>query len=304
MPSLTSVSPAFVRQLQRQARHVPGLVVGVFLLLAATSLASLIWTLVPVPQDARWQPAPVELPGGPARARAGSEIDTILKAELFGVALAPEAEETASGGAIGDAPDTRLNLDLLGILASDDGPYSRALIGKPGGEEEPYSVGDDISSGVSLRAIYPDRVILARGGSLETLRLDKNRASTAQVSTPAKRPLGDEDATEVPADTAQMLADIRAEVLQNPAKASEYLRVQPAMVDGQMRGYRLYPGRERAVFGNAGLRPGDLVTAVNGVELNDPARALQLLGDLSQADSLSLVVERGGQQQTINLTLN
>lgn len=283
--------------------HAPATVTLLFLFLASASLADLAWKLVPVPESARWQPAPVALPGGPARSRPGGEIDTIVKAELFGVVAPPEATETAGG--IGDAPDTRLNLTLLGILASQDGPTSRALIGRPDGEEKPYAVGGQVSSGVTIHAIYPDRVILARNGALETLRLDKSRESSVLVAGRAVNTPARANPEEGNADaTARTLTEIRAEVLQNPAKASEYLRVQPAMVDGQMRGYRVYPGRERTVFGEAGLRPGDLVTAINGVELNDPARALQLLGELSQADSMALVVERGGQQQTINLTLH
>ena len=80
--------------------------------------------------------------------------------------------------------------------------------------------------------------------------------------------------------------------------------MQPARIGGVMRGYRIYPGRNRGIFSTAGLRPGDLVTAVNGVELDDPAKSLQLLGDLSQASNLSVTIERGGNQQTINVNLN
>ena len=80
--------------------------------------------------------------------------------------------------------------------------------------------------------------------------------------------------------------------------------MQPANQSGQLRGYRVYPGRDRGMFNTAGLRPGDLITAVNGVELNDAGRALQLLGELSQTTQLNLTLERGGQSQTLNLSLN
>src|SRR6185503_21059375 len=89
------------------------------------------------------------------------------------------------------------------------------------------------------------------------------------------------------------LATVRDEILKDPSKASEYVRIQPANVAGQLKGYRVYPGRDRAAFTAAGLRPGDLVTSVNGVQLDDPAKALQMLGDLSQAGQVNLVVERG-----------
>ena len=67
----------------------------------------------------------------------------------------------------------------------------------------------------------------------------------------------------------------------------------------------LYPiSSDRAIFTAAGLRPGDLVTEVNGIQLNDANTALQMLGQLSSATSLTVVVERGGQPQTVNVNFN
>ncbi len=101
-----------------------------------------------------------------------------------------------------------------------------------------------------------------------------------------------------------MLTSIRDKLLTDPSKASDYIRIQPANIDGQQRGYRIYPGRDRSVFNGAGLRPGDLVTSINGVGLDDPARALQMLGELSSANSLTVMVERGGTPQAITVNLN
>src|SRR3546814_5811557 len=108
----------------------------------------------------------------------------------------------------------------------------------------------------------------------------------------------------VPTGAAQMLSNIREEFLNDPSKASQYIRVQPANVDGQMNGFRVYPGRERGAFNQLGLRPGDLVTQVNGIQLDDSQKALQMLTELSKANSISLTVERGGQPQNFNVALN
>lgn len=45
---------------------------------------------------------------------------------------------------------------------------------------------------------------------------------------------------------------------------TQILRPQPVFADGHQRGYRVYPGPDRAQFAKLGLMPGDLVTAVNG----------------------------------------
>jgi general secretion pathway protein C len=93
-------------------------------------------------------------------------------------------------------------------------------------------------------------------------------------------------------------------VLSDPSKVSQYIRVQPANVNGQLKGFRVYPGRERGAFNQLGLRPGDLVTQVNGIQLDDSQKALQMLTELSKANSVSLTIERGGQTQNFNVTLN
>jgi general secretion pathway protein C len=277
---------------ERHGRRLPVLAAAVFALLVGSSLAHLVWTLVPTPEAARWQPPPVQA----TATRRSTAVDpaAVLNAHLFGRFQA-EVPVTR----VMEAPETPLNLSLMGVFASTVERESRALIAAQGGDERPYAIGDDVSRGVVLQAIFPDRVILSRNGRLETLRLERDRPTAGGPALPSPA------VAVAPAlNPAQQLAQIREEVLSDPAKASDYVRVQPANVGGQLRGYRIYPGRDRTVFSAAGLRPGDLVTSVNGVQLDDPARALQLLTELSQAGQVTLVVERGGQSQTISVNLN
>ena len=281
---------------ERHGRHLPAITAAIFALLLGRVLADLAWSLVPVPESARWQPPPAA--ASSARNATTVDINSIINAQLFG-----RYETTAPGeAALLSAPETPLNLTLVGVLADDREDYSRALIAVQNAEEKGYAIGDDVTRGVTLQAIFPDRVILSRNGRLETLSLEKGKPSSGDVSYTPPPAAPAEDGSE--SSAAQQLSRIREEILQDPAKASEYVRVQPANVGGQLKGYRVYPGRDRAIFSNAGLRPGDLVTAVNGVQLDDPAKALQLLGDLSQAGQLNLVVERGGQAQNISVNLN
>lgn len=275
-------------------RYSPWLSRGVNLALVvavAGVLAQLVWALVPQPD---WQPAPVTAVSAPVAAK-GNNLQAILNAQLFG---RYQVEQAPAATALSEAPDTRLNLTLVGILAGSSQRDSRALIAQSNGSEEPYALGADVIAGVSLQAIFPDRVILSRSGQLETLRLDRESTSRADPSVAVTTP--------APAESGgtQQLAQIREQVLQDPSKASEYIRVQPTNENGQMRGYRIYPGRDRSIFNNAGLRPGDLVTAVNGIQLDDTQKALQTLNDLSQSNAITLTVERGGQTQTVNVSLN
>ena len=297
MPSSLRTPPALLRAYERHARSLPRVAEAVLVILLAHAAAILAWQLVPDAPGMAWQAPRIAppAPGAPG-ATQGPNIELIAGSHLFGevtVASDPVLSELA------DAPDTRLDLTLLGILSATAERGSRALIGASNGEEKPFAIGDDVVRGVRLQAIFPDRVILARGSQLETLRLDKNAPSRA---LPAVASAAAEGAAST--DTGRMLSTIRQELLTDPSKASEYIRIQPASNGGQLRGYRIYPGRDRGAFNAVGLRPGDLVTQVNGIQLNDANTALQMLGQLSQASSVTVVVERGGQQQTVNVNFN
>lgn len=297
MPSSLRTPPALLRAYERHARSMPRFAEAVFVLLLGHAAAILVWQLVPESPAMAWQ-APRIAPATPdaTGAAQGPNIELIAGAHLFGevqVASDPALSELA------DAPDTRLDLTLLGILSATAERGSRALIGASNGDEKPFAIGDDVVRGVRLQAIFPDRVILARGSQLETLRLDKNAPSKALPTVASGNP---EEVSST--DTGRMLSTIRQELLTDPSRASEYIRIQPASNGGQLRGYRIYPGRDRGAFNAVGLRPGDLVTQVNGIQLNDANTALQMLGQLSQASSVSVVVERGGQQQTVNVNFD
>lgn len=278
----------------RYGRWLPAAASAVLVVLIAVLAAQLVWTLVPTPQSAAWKPAPA-----PPAARSSQALDlnAITSAQLFGH-YEPPANPAAA--ALASAPDTQLNLTLLGIFADKRNPKdSRALIASSAGDEKPYAVGDDISRGVSLHAIFADRVVLSRNGRLETLRLDKDQPGSGYV------PPTDVAAPATEAGNPGALAQIRNQLLTDPSKTQDYIRVQPVQANGGtgMHGYRIYPGRDRSLFTSSGLRPGDVVTSINGVELNDPAKSLQLLSDLSQASQLSLTIDRGGQTQTVNVSL-
>lgn len=288
--SLLSTTAPYRTALQRL---LPGLAVVLLAPLLGLQGAELVWKAIPT--TSAWSPLPAASPVG-STSRQGPDLSGLQQAALFGTATVDEAPPA---GDLADAPDTNLNLRLMGIFAGSSDADSRALIASNSNDEAPYAVGADVVRGVKLEAIMADRVILLRQGRRETLRLDKDAPSRASAEAPAVAGSGLPDNIALP-----QLASVREQILQDPSQAANYLRVQPAAQDGNMRGYRIYPGRDRSLFNAAGLRPGDLVTAINGTELNDATRALQMLTELSTASSVSLTVERGGNPQTVNISLN
>ncbi len=72
---------------------------------------------------------------------------------------------------------------------------------------------------------------------------------------------------------------------------------------GKLRGFRAYPGRNRAIFSKLGLKAGDLVTAINGTPLDDPQKSQDVFNTIQTSDHVTVTVERGGQRQDITLNI-
>jgi general secretion pathway protein C len=187
-----------------------------------------------------------------------------------------------------------MSLVLVGTIAQTDPEKGLAIVGESAPTAKVYGVGKTITGGVRLHAVYPDRVILNRGGKLEALMLPKKflgggSPPPVTMATPVRNP-------------QPMLGDqIRTLATQNPAAITEIIRPQPVFANGQQRGYRVYPGRNRQQFSKLGLMPGDLVTAINGTPLDDPARGMEILQSINSASEVTVTVERNGQSAQVNI---
>jgi general secretion pathway protein C len=256
--------------------------------------ARLFWLLVPGPAPAPWTPPPFS--GVPATAQttanAASAYAAIAEAHLFG---RPEAAPDASAVAIESAPETQLDLQLRGAVAAADERFAHAIVADGAGNEKVYFLKDSVPGGATLQGIQPDRVILSRGGVLEVLLLPRE-ASTGLTGgpAPARRPAA------APARRVQ-LPSVQDVVTQNATGFSEIIRPQPFMPNGELKGYRIYPGRNRDQFVALGLQPGDLVTEINGMTLNNPAQAMELFRSLADTTQVTVTIEREGQPQTLTL---
>jgi general secretion pathway protein C len=104
-----------------------------------------------------------------------------------------------------------------------------------------------------------------------------------------------------PPSGASLADSVRQLLAQSPTAANDLLRPQPVFSGANLRGYRVYPGRNRARFASFGLQPGDLVMAVNGAPLDDPNRGLEILRGVGQGSAVTLTIDRAGQQQQLTI---
>lgn len=85
-------------------------------------------------------------------------------------------------------PATNLRLTLMGSFVHPDKQRSTAIITQEGGKPKRFHVGETIQEGISLHAVYRDRVELERQGRLETLMFPKQNKpllSSSEITLPA-----------------------------------------------------------------------------------------------------------------------
>jgi len=274
----------------RANEHLPLAVSIVAVILIGYYLARIFWALYPAGPGGPWQP-PQILPQRGQNTAVPANYATLTAAHLFGeVSKEPMA---VTGDAALAAPDTSLALQLRGAIAADDPRFAHAIIADGSGNEQVYFVNSTLPGGATVQQIQPDRVILARGGQLEVLRLPREGQGT---------PAAGGIAPPRPASAPEQ-QNVQELVAQNAAGFLEVVRPQPFMPNGQLKGYRIYPGPNRQQFASLGLRAGDLVTEINGVALNNPAQGMEVFRSLGDAPQVTVTVERDGQPQVLSLNM-
>jgi general secretion pathway protein C len=265
---------------------LPWAVSALLVVVLAWQLVQLAWALL----GARNAQAPVgAMPAAPATAAPPAvDVGAIVAAHLFGEANAPAGETDPNAVAA-----TQMPLVLVGTIAHSDPEQGYAIIGESAQTAKVYGIGKTIMGGTKLHSVYPDRAIIDRGGKLEALLLPKKFTG------------GGMNAAAGPGYTNRpdpMLGErLRQLAANNPGAITEILRPQPVFANGQQRGYRVYPGRNRMQFNKLGLLPGDMVTAINGTPLDDPARGMEILSTMNSAANVTVTVERNGETVQVNI---
>lgn len=286
------------QQLDWANTRLPPIVAVILVLLIAWKLADVTWLLAGSAPEPEVIP-PVKTKAGAQVAADASNFNTSLvaNANLFGAYQEPKPGEPVDAGPV---VETSLPLTLFGTAASDNNQEAFALI-EANGNTKAYFVDDTIQGGAKLHSVHPDHVILKRGVALE--RLERKSLADSKGTGTSRRRVASRRRTASPTPTQSGdLSSLRQELVNNPAKFTDIVRPTPIYNNGKLAGYRVYPGRERQKFIEIGLKPGDLVTAINSTTLDDPAQGAKIFRELATASSVNLTVERAG--QSMNITVN
>jgi general secretion pathway protein C len=294
-----------------QSRWLPALVIALALVWMTLSVTRLAWQwLTPEPDS-------VLLDGSATTTATIDRSLPLAQFRLFGSAVDP------AGGAYADAPDTTLNYTLKGTNSHHRQELARAVIADDQQSEKVYKVGDEFPNGVRVQAIYPDRVVLNAAGRIEVLRL---RQALASRSTGGSGPangvrspvapgsdglIGLNGAPPAPPTAPGSVNPmavvttpidweaVRQQAIADPGSIAKAFSVLPVMIDGKLAGVRVSSNTYGEQLAQAGLKPDDIVTAVNGRRLDSIEAGYAALDSLKAAGAVSLTVTRDGSEKTL-----
>lgn len=227
-------------------------------------------------------------------------IQALLSANVFGQLAVNVAKGPVSLDAI---PLSSLNLVLSGVMVTPAGSF--ALISADGNPEVPFGVGQEVTAGVILYAVYGDRVLIRRGGATETLMLKDASPDLAKGSIVTSPP---PQITRVPADGLSNTRAARRErnrqffidrqqlnqQMQRPDVLSQALMVPNA--GGGFLVREIQPG---SVYEKFGLKVGDVINSVNGQAINTMEDVMRLYQQVASTSNLQINVKRAGRNETL-----
>ena len=202
---------------------------------------------------------------------------------------------SATSAAIPDAPETSLNLKLVGVLMSTGEFGGSAQITTPDNRTSRFVTGDEILPNVALERILSDRVIITRNGETETLLLAGRSAGLSVIGDSSQVTVSVDDVVPV-----QAQATPSEYTLRDPDVLFGLLTASPKQDDGRLVGYSLYPRGDVDAFTAAGFVAGDILIEVNGTMVSE-LDLMELRSEVGASQIAMLTVLRGAAPVTLRL---
>jgi type II secretion system protein C len=206
----------------------------------------------------------------------------VLSALALAVLAALPADLVAVGTIIGPRADR-----CVAILRS-------------GGRSRAVAVGES-AFGARVSAVRPGVVTLEVDGQRHELRV----TAAEGAAPPAAALPATGSPVEEPGDAARTMVrqDVERRLGREMARILAETTLVPVMADGRTSGFTLTRVPENSLLTDAGLRPGDVITRINGVDIDSMATLVGLYARLQNESSLQAVVLRNGQPVSISVTL-
>lgn len=223
----------------------------------------------------------------------------VLKRNIFGAA-SQTPSEMLPGEGVGSssviAGDS--DLQICGTVFSVAAPL--AVI-RSNRETGIYREGDALPGGGRVEQIFRNRVVVIEKGKTVVLILDDADATPALIPKESRPTQG---VRELGGDRWVIDRKMAESARENIGELLKSARIEPNVQNGRTDGFVVKMIRSGSLLAQVGLRVGDVIRSVNGLELDSPEKALQIFQQLREAKNLSLHLERNGTPLSFEYQIN
>jgi general secretion pathway protein C len=257
----------------------------------------------------------LSVPGGLARPSPGSDrevdvsatlpvlVERIRTSGLF--PLPPDPLGMGTAGSV--APPSRVPLNLasklklLGVVIGDHEGVSAIVEELSSKRQLFFRLHDQIHDVGEISEIRRDGIVVRQGDQQELLEL-----ATSQIEKPPSAPVAAVPAVAPgPGSPVRTVLDRRdvEQAMGDIPKLLSQARAVPYLVNGAMNGFRLDFIAPASFYEKIGLKYGDVLQQVNGVDIRDPGTMLTLFQQLRNEKMVKLDVLRNNQRTAMTFDI-
>ncbi len=225
--------------------------------------------------------------------------EAIIGRDIFNLEPASEGPtEVATNLHIALLGTSQLTLARPFIIVEDKNTHEQSL----------YRLGDDIPDAGKLVGVFKDHATIIHDGRRARLDMPNQSISpTEQAPRPfgipglplrhnlLRPPFGRNGVRQVSPGRYVLDRSTVDSNMSNMAALFTQIRAIPNLGgNGQSNGFRLSEIQPDSIFQRIGLRDGDVLTSVEGQDVKDPAKAMEILSSLRGQSMVNLTVMRDG----------
>ena len=250
------------------------------------------------------RPSPTSDREGEARASVPTMVEYIRTSGLFPLPPDPFAMSAIAGsGAL--LPRAPLNLasklTLLGVVIGDHGGVSAIVEELSSKRQLFFRLHDQVHDVGEISEIRRDGMVVRQGDQQEFLEL----AASQTEKPPTAQVIAKAAIVPVPGSPIRTVLDRRdvEQAMGDLPKLLSQARAVPYMVNGSMNGFRLDSIAPASFYEKIGLKQGDVLQQVNGVDIRDPGTMLTLFQQLRNEKTVKLDVLRSNQRTAMTFDI-
>ncbi len=201
--------------------------------------------------------------------------------------------------------ETKLKLKLWGTVSGARKITYAVIEDIKARRQNLYREGDTVQD-ATIRRIMREQLILSVNGKDEVLRMEEMTTSGRKSAPPPQEKKSSKPGRAQGNVKSQKVKVARAEIQEAMGDVTNLMKqakIRPHFQDGKPDGLMITRIKPKSIFRKLGLRSGDVLTGVDGTEIESVDDALKFYDKLKEASDTTIQIKRRGKPRNIEYNI-